>query len=77
MKVAEAFKSIRSSWLNRVSRRLARGEELRESTGLLLNRFYTLMEMALDTGDPSQFTLANADLDKGTATDTGESLYWA
>ena len=34
MKVAEALKSIRSSWLNRVSRRLARGEELRESTGL-------------------------------------------
>jgi hypothetical protein len=37
---------------------------------------WTGLAAALDTGDPSQFTLANADLDSGKIIGTDDWLYW-
>ena len=53
MRVVELLEQIRPIWIERVSRQLARGENVRESFVGLLNDFYNLMEQAILTGDPS------------------------
>lgn len=52
MRVVEALELIYRPWLFRVSRRLARGEELRESFEGLLSQFYNRLQQAVETGDP-------------------------
>ena len=52
MSNAENLKQIRSVWVQRVSNRLARGQEVRESFRLQLERFFDLIEQAVITGDP-------------------------
>lgn len=47
------LESIRSTWLTRVSHKLAQGEGVRESFLLQLERFYDLLEQAVETGNPS------------------------
>jgi signal transduction histidine kinase len=56
MRVADSLEKIRIPWLNRISRRLARGEEVREGFLQTLNRFFDLMLQAADTGDPGWLT---------------------
>jgi signal transduction histidine kinase len=53
MRVVELLEQVRPVWIERVSRQLARGENVRESFVGLLNEFYNLMEQAILTGDPS------------------------
>jgi signal transduction histidine kinase len=53
MTTIEVLAKIRSTWLARVSRRLARGEGLRESFQQQLELFYALLIQAIDTGDPA------------------------
>ena len=52
MSNAENLKQIRPVWVQRVSNRLARGQEVRESFRLQLERFFDLIEQAVITGDP-------------------------
>jgi signal transduction histidine kinase len=52
MATTELLGQIRQSWLSRVSRRLARGEGLRESFQQELERFYDLLGQAVETGNP-------------------------
>lgn len=49
----ETLKQIRPVWVERVANRLARGQEVRESFRLQLERFFDLMEQAIVTGDPA------------------------
>ena len=53
MRVVELLEQIYPVWIERVSRQLARGENVRESLAELLNQFYDLMKQAILTGDPS------------------------
>jgi signal transduction histidine kinase len=53
MKATEALERIHRSWLIRISRQLARGEEVRESTEQLLESFYNRLQQAVETGDPT------------------------
>lgn len=52
MRVLESLSFIEAVWLNKVSFRLAKGEDLRESFEQSLNRFFELLQMAVETGDP-------------------------
>jgi signal transduction histidine kinase len=52
MSNAETLKQIRPVWIARVARQMARGQEVRESFRLQLERFYDLLEQAIVTGDP-------------------------
>jgi len=52
MKVTEALDRIHRSWLIRISRNLARGEELRENFERLLEQFFNRMQQSVETGDP-------------------------
>lgn len=52
MRVVEALESIYRPWLLRVSRQLARGEELRETFESLLSQFYNRLQQSVETGDP-------------------------
>jgi signal transduction histidine kinase len=49
----ELLRTIRNIWLHRVTLNLARGANIREDVRLQLERFFSLMEQAVDTGDPS------------------------
>jgi signal transduction histidine kinase len=53
MRVVEALESIYRPWLHRVTRQLARGEELREHLEVLLSQFYNRLHQAVETGDPA------------------------
>jgi signal transduction histidine kinase len=53
MHVIDLLQEIRELWLDRVSRRLARGESVRLSLLEQLNEFYDLLTQALISGDPS------------------------
>ncbi len=53
MTTIELLAQIRPAWLTRVSRRLARGEGIRESFQQQLELFYALLIQAVDTGDPA------------------------
>ena len=52
MRVVEALNNIRSAWLSRVARQLARGEDVRETFEQTLSRFYDLVQQAVETGNP-------------------------
>lgn len=51
MDVIDSLKKIRSSWVARVSNRLARGQDVRQSIQIQLNNFFELMMQAIDSGD--------------------------
>jgi signal transduction histidine kinase len=53
MTTIELLAQIRPAWLSRVSRRLARGEGIRESFQQQLELFYALLIQSVDTGDPA------------------------
>jgi signal transduction histidine kinase len=53
MRVVEALELIYRPWLFRVTRQLARGEELREYFEGLLGQFYNRLHQAVETGDPA------------------------
>ncbi len=53
MTTIELLGKIRPAWLTRVSRRLARGESMRESFQQQLDHFYDLLIQAVETGDPA------------------------
>jgi signal transduction histidine kinase len=53
MTTIQLLSQIRPAWLSRVSRRLARGEGMRESFQEQLEQFYDLLIQAIDTGDPA------------------------
>jgi len=52
MSISESLLSIRAAWVSRASRRLARGEGVRESFSQSLDRFYELLIQSVETGDP-------------------------
>ena len=49
----ELLRSIRNIWLNRTTQSLARGANIREDVRAQLEHFFTLLEQAIDTGDPA------------------------
>jgi len=53
MSVDQSLRRIREVWLSRVSRNLARGEDVRESFLIQLNQFYDNILRAAETGDPA------------------------
>lgn len=53
MRVVEALESISRPWLFRVTRQMARGEELREHLEGLLSQFFNRLRQAVETGDPA------------------------
>jgi signal transduction histidine kinase len=53
MRVVEALELIHRSWLLRLTRQLARGEELREHFEGILSQFYNRLHQAVETGDPA------------------------
>ncbi len=53
MQVTTKLQEIRNTWIDRVSRRLARGEQVRTSLDDQLNYFYDMLIQVLVTGDPA------------------------
>jgi len=53
MRVQESLAEIHKSWISRISKSLARGEELRSDFEQLLDEFYNRMLQALNSGDPN------------------------
>jgi signal transduction histidine kinase len=53
MQELEHLKSIRSIWVKRAVQAIARGSGVREDVRILLERFYGLLEQAVETGDPA------------------------
>lgn len=53
MRVIEILQQIHRPWLMRISRHLARGEELREDVQTLLEQFFNRAQQAIETGDPT------------------------
>lgn len=53
MRTVEALALIRSTWLSKISRRFARGEELRENFEQSLSQFFNLLQQSVETGDPA------------------------
>lgn len=53
MRVVETLELIHRSWLLRLTRQLARGEELREHFEGILSQFYNRLHQAVETGDPA------------------------
>ncbi len=53
MHEVELLRTIRTIWLNRTTQSLARGANIREDVRVQLERFFTLLEQAVDTGDPA------------------------
>ena len=49
----ELLRTIRSIWLNRTTQTLARGANIREDLRTQLERFFSLLEQSVDTGDPA------------------------
>jgi signal transduction histidine kinase len=49
----DSLKQIRSTWLTKISHRMARGEGVRESFLGELNQFYDLLLQAIESGDPT------------------------
>jgi len=56
MRVQESLAEIYKPWISRISKRLARGEELRADFEELLDEFYDRMLQALNSGDPKIIT---------------------
>lgn len=53
MRSVEALEMIYRPWLLRITRRLARGEELRVNLAQILEQFYNALMQAVETGDPA------------------------
>lgn len=53
MRSVEALEMIYRPWLLRVTRRLARGEELRANLAQILEQFYNALMQVVETGDPA------------------------
>jgi signal transduction histidine kinase len=53
MKVQESLAEIYRPWISRISKSLARGEELRADFEQLLDEFYNRIVQALNSGDPN------------------------
>jgi signal transduction histidine kinase len=53
MQELELLKSIRAIWIKRAVQAIARGAGVREDVRILLERFYGLLEQAVETGDPA------------------------
>ena len=53
MRIVELLNQIRPVWIERVSRKLARGESVRESFVDQLSEFLDLLQQSVMTGDPS------------------------
>ncbi|MCJ7433488.1 MAG: HAMP domain-containing histidine kinase [Anaerolineales bacterium] len=53
MNIQRLIQKIRASWIQRVSHTLARDISVREAFEIQLNRFYDLLEQAIQTGDPA------------------------
>jgi len=56
MRVVELLDQIRPTWIERVSRQLARGESVRESFVEQLTEYFDMMQQSILTGDPSWLT---------------------
>lgn len=77
MHILEILKKIRPVWVNRAVLRLARGAGVREDFRSQLDRFYDLVEQAVETGDPAWLDtilnlwatyLTQSDLEEGQTT---------
>jgi signal transduction histidine kinase len=53
MNIQQSVQKIRSSWIQRISHALTHDASVRESFEIQLNRFYDLLEKAIQTGDPT------------------------
>lgn len=53
MHAIELLRTIRNIWLNRTTQTLARGANIREDLRAQLERFFSLLEQSVDTGDPA------------------------
>ncbi len=53
MNVPEVLKEIRDTWIHRVANSMARGAGVRENFQGQLERFYSLLVQAIETGDPA------------------------
>jgi len=70
MSNVELLSQMREKWLTRVAHRLARGEGVREGFVQQLDRFYELLQQAVEYGDPSWPTpLLNEWVQARTASD--------
>jgi hypothetical protein len=56
MRVQESLAEIHKPWISRISKSLARGEELRADFEELLDEFSNRMLQALNSGDPKIIT---------------------
>ncbi len=71
MRIVELLNEIRSTWIDRISHKLARGESVRESFRNQLSSFYDLLQQAIVTGDPAWL---NTVLDEWAASRTQSEL---
>ncbi len=66
----DSLKQIRSIWLDKISHRMARGEGVRDSFLRELDQFYSLLQQAIDSGDPTWMdTLLDGWVEARTQTD--------
>jgi hypothetical protein len=70
MRLADHLSLIKDEWLERVSNRLARGDNTREPFRKQINQFYDSLYQSLQSGDPSwlipildQWVVANTTTD--------------
>lgn len=49
----ELLRTIRPIWINRTTQTMARGANIREDLRAQLERFFSLLEQSVDTGDPA------------------------
>lgn len=74
--IQKALAKIRSSWIARVGQELARGMEVRAGFEEQLDRFFSLLEQSVTTGDPAWMDPILLDWAKSsTETDLEEGLY--
>ncbi|HXQ38426.1 MAG TPA: HAMP domain-containing sensor histidine kinase, partial [Anaerolineales bacterium] len=74
--IQRALAKIRPSWIARVGQELARGMEVRAGFEEQLDRFFSLLEQSVTTGDPAWMDPILLDWAKSsTETDLEEGLY--
>jgi len=74
--IQKALTKIRPSWIARVGQELARGMEVRAGFEEQLDRFFSLLEQSVTTGDPAWMDPILLDWAKSsTETDLEEGLY--
>lgn len=73
MRVVDSLELIYRPWLFRVTRQLARGEELREHFEGLLSQFYNRLHQAVETGDPAWLDPVLDDWAQAMPEDEGET----